>query len=184
MQILMKIYFAFSYLIHGVRVRGGKRAKFRITGSIKNGRNITIGDDFFAGRDFRLHCQSSASLQIGDNCAMMDRCFISAANKIMIGKKVLMGSDVMISDNDHGIDARDARSYGEQPITRSEVIIGDECWIGEKACILQGVHIGKRSIIGAGSIVTHDIPEYCIAAGNPARIIKKWNGVTNKWERT
>jgi lipopolysaccharide O-acetyltransferase len=171
-------------MIHGIRVRGGKRAKFRLTGSIKNGKNVFIGNDFFAGKDFRLHCQNGSTMKIGNDCAMMDRCYISAAGKVIIGDKVLMGSDVMIIDNNHGTNAADVRSYAKQPIKRSEVIIGNECWIGEKACILPGVHIGNRCIIGAGSVVTKDVPEYCMVAGNPAKVIKHWNKESETWERT
>ncbi len=179
----MKIYFAIAYLVHGVRIQGGKRAKFRLTGSIKNGKNIYIGDDFFAGKDFRLHCQNGSTMRIGNDCAMMDRCYISAAGKVSIGDRVLMGSDVMIIDNNHGTDAGDEKSYGKQPISRSEVTIGNECWIGEKACILPGVHIGDRCIIGAGSVVTRDIPSYTIAAGVPAKVIKEWNAESKEWIR-
>jgi acetyltransferase-like isoleucine patch superfamily enzyme len=55
------------------------------------------------------------------------------------------------------------------------------CWIGEKVIILPGVNIGKRSIIGAGSVVTKSIPEYSIAVGNPARVIKTWNKDKKQW---
>ena len=61
------------------------------------------------------------------------------------------------------------------------IIIGDGVWIGQNAIILPGVSIGDKSIIGAGSVVTHDVPSYCVAVGNPARIIKKYSNTEKKW---
>ena len=71
--------------------------------------------------------------------------------------------------------------YSFQPLKTESVYIGKGTWIGEKVCILPGVHIGEKSIIAAGSIVTHDVPDYVIAAGNPAKIIKKWDWENNEW---
>lgn len=63
----------------------------------------------------------------------------------------------------------------------NEVVIEDGVWLGQRVCVLPGTHIGKNSIIGANSVVTHDIPAYTIAVGSPARIIKKWDYVNKKW---
>lgn len=59
----------------------------------------------------------------------------------------------------------------------------DECWIGERAIIMPGVTIGKRSVIGAGAVVTKSVPQYCVAVGNPAKIIKKFDFEQGKWVR-
>jgi len=63
------------------------------------------------------------------------------------------------------------------------ITIEDEVWIGANCVITIGVTIGKHSIVGAGSVVTKDIPPYCIAVGNPARVIKKYNSETAAWEK-
>lgn len=63
------------------------------------------------------------------------------------------------------------------------VVIEDGAWIGNNVIILPGAHIGKKSIIGAGSIVTSHIEEYSIAVGNPARIVKKYNFESKTWQR-
>ncbi|MFW5525562.1 MAG: DapH/DapD/GlmU-related protein [Prevotella sp.] len=57
--------------------------------------------------------------------------------------------------------------------SRGKIVIGDNVWIGDKATVLAGVHIGEGVVIGANSVVTHDIPPYCVAVGNPATVIKK-----------
>ena len=64
----------------------------------------------------------------------------------------------------------------------SEVTIGEDSWIGENVCIC-GASIGKHCVIGANSVVTKDIPDYCVAAGIPAKVIKKYNFEKNSWDR-
>ena len=65
----------------------------------------------------------------------------------------------------------------------NDVFIGEGSWIGEKVCILSGVSIGKKCIIGAGSVVTKSIPSYSIAAGNPAKVLKVYNFESKRWEK-
>ena len=71
--------------------------------------------------------------------------------------------------------------YGSQPLYGDDITIGKYSWIGERTVICPGVKIGDWSIIGAGSVVTKSIPSYCIAIGNPARVIKKWSFKEHKW---
>ena len=68
-------------------------------------------------------------------------------------------------------------------ISKGPIIIEDDCWLGFESEILSGVHIGKHSIVAARAVVTHDVPPYCMVAGNPAKIIKKYNFETRRWER-
>lgn len=74
-------------------------------------------------------------------------------------------------------------SYGSQELIKMNVEIGEYCWIGEKVMILPGVTIGDWCIIGAGSVVNKSIPSYSIAAGNPAKVIKRYNFETHIWEK-
>ena len=90
-----------------------------------------------------------------------------------IGRYVMMGEDVTIITRNHAFSRTDIpmmhQGFGEdQPVT-----IDDDVWIGDRVLILPGVHVGRGSIIGAGAVVTKDIPPYVIAGGNPARIIRK-----------
>ena len=74
-------------------------------------------------------------------------------------------------------------SYLDNPLTRGGIFIDDGVWIGNDVIILPNVHIGKKSIIGAGSVVTINIPEFCIAVGNPAKVIKKFDIKENRWKK-
>lgn len=105
-----------------------------------------------------------------------------SAGKLTIGDNCLFASDVFISTEDHGM-IPGGEKYIEQPLTSKDVTIENNCWIGEKVCILAGVHVGQWSIIGSGAVVTHDVPEYSIAVGNPARVIKRFNFQSWAWEK-
>jgi acetyltransferase-like isoleucine patch superfamily enzyme len=112
---------------------------------------------------------------IGDNCSIGEHCHITAVQSVQIGNGVLTGRNVYISDNNHG-DASLSQANippKQRPLhIKGPVSIRDNVWIGERVCILSGVTIGKGSIIAANAVVTHDIPEYCIAGGVPAKVIR------------
>lgn len=101
---------------------------------------------------------------------------------VHLGNKVGLGQHVFISGFNHGYENGEQDS-NEQPLVKKEVIIDDESHIGANSVIVAGVHIGKRCQIGAGSVVTKDIPDYSVAVGNPARIIKQYNLQNKEWER-
>ena len=119
----------------------------------------------------------------GKNCYICYYFTILNASSVTIGNDVLFASHVMISSENHGMNPESEQSYMAQPLETKPVNIGDGCWIGEKVCILPGVNIGKKCIIGAGSVVARSIPDYSIAVGNPARVIKRYNFNTHNWDR-
>ena len=106
-----------------------------------------------------------ATIEIGDNCGFSG-CVIGAFKHIKIGNNVRCGANTLITDSDWHLD--DHRS-GEP----TDVIIGDNVWLGINAVVLKGVTIGENSIIGANSVVTKSIPANVVAAGNPCKIIKE-----------
>lgn len=107
---------------------------------------------------------------IGRNTVVGRRNIITAKNLIRIGDNCLIGSDVQIIDHGHGT-ARDSLIIDQEALIGS-VEIDDDCWIGAGAKILMNTRIGKGAIIGANAVVVSDIPEYAIAVGIPARVIK------------
>lgn len=113
-----------------------------------------------------------AHISIGDDAGLTGT-VICAAKSVTVGRHCLIGSDVIIADNDfHPVTAPNRR-YERDPdrIGAKPVVIGDNVFIGARSVILKGVHIGDNAVIGAGSVVTHDIPANTIAAGNPARVV-------------
>lgn len=116
------------------------------------------------------------SIVIGNDCQFGARTHITAVNDITIGNGVLTGADVLISDNAHGDSTFKTLQIPplQRPLySKGKIAIGDNVWIGDKVSILAGVTIGNNVIIGANSVVTKDIPDRCIAAGIPAKIIKQ-----------
>lgn len=113
---------------------------------------------------------------IGNHCSIGEYCHITAINKIAIGDGLLTGRFVYIGDNAHGgmsIEEAEITPTQRNLVSKGEIKIGRNVWIGDKVSIFGGVTIGDNVIIGAGSIVTHDIPSNCMAAGMPAKIVKQ-----------
>lgn len=113
-----------------------------------------------------------AVLAIGDDVGMSG-CTVCAATSVIIGRRCLLGADVFIADSDfHAVDPA-ARRRRERQAPAAPVRLGDNVFVGTRAMILKGVTIGDDAVIGAGSVVTSDIPAGAVAAGVPARIIRR-----------
>jgi lipopolysaccharide O-acetyltransferase len=160
---------------------------------IRGKTNIDFGSRLTTGVGCRLEAynnkKSMKSLIFGKNIQLNDYVHITAMNKVVIGDNVLMASKIYISDCSHGFyDGEELNSSPDQhPIDRSykisDVIIGDNVWLGEFVSVMPGVTIGKGAIIGANSVVTKDIPANTIAVGSPAKVIKRYNFEAKRWER-
>lgn len=143
---------------------------------------ISVGEECYFGKDVQLTATDSfegqtfsPSITIGNNCSIHDHAHVTAINRICIGNNVRTGKNVLITDNAHG--ASDPAlleiAPNHRPLySKGPVIIEDNVWIGAKSSIMPGVTIGRGAIIGAGSVVTKDIPAYALAAGNPATVKK------------
>lgn len=157
-------------------------------------KNITLSGGFSFGDYLWLETISeyhgtlySPKIEIGDNFSASDFVHIACTNKLSIGKNVLIGSKVHITDHSHGIYSGDMQSSPfTPPIMRTLpgngfITIGDNVWIGDNVVILPNTSIGSGSIIGANSIVSKDIPDNSIAVGAPAKVIKQWNDLKKTW---
>ena len=152
---------------------------------------ISIGNDFLftSGAGINPLCRNirgtlcairGAKIEIGDRVGISSSC-LWAREYIRIGNDVNIGGDCLILDSDihpydHILRCRvsnnDSRG-GDEMIPVAPIQIDDDVWIGARCIILKGVHIGARSIIGAGSVVTRDIPADSVAVGNPCKVIRK-----------
>ena len=101
---------------------------------------------------------------------------------IEIGARTSLGPYAHITGFNHNFEDGD-RDWNEQGLTYRPTKIGDECLIGANTSVVAGVTIGNRVQVGAGSVVTHDLPDACVAVGNPAKVIKLYNKETKVWER-
>lgn len=186
-RIITKAFFGNKYVLKIKYI--GEKSKVGLLHNFLNGKYIEIGKGTSIGRYCKLHCYDrnnnikyTPSIKIGNDCMIGQNFSVMSADSVIIEDKVLMASYITIVNENHGMNVEDELDYRRQPLVTAPVIIKEGAWIGERCCILSGVTIGKRSIIGSGSIVNKSIPDYCIAVGSPARVIKKWNFQTHQWE--
>lgn len=124
------------------------------------------------------------NMTIGENTSISSYTTIYATYGVSIGKNCLISSNCGISSYNHISNSENRIHDVEEDRKYSKaVIIGDNVWIGMNACILPGVKIGSNAIIGSGSVVTKDVPDNEIWAGNPARFLKKLNLIENENSR-
>lgn len=161
-----------SYIGRGLIING------KIRENIIIGRNVTIGRFSRLGNTMN----HGSGIIIEDNCFIGNN-FTAIDGQIIIRSNVLIASDVSIFAANHSTDPTFEKGYMNSTMEFRDVEIRSNCWIGEKTIIVPGVTIGEYSIIGAGSVVTKNVPPYSLAVGNPARVIKKYNLDSKKWER-
>ena len=121
-------------------------------------------------------------IEIGDDTYIGRNAHIVSVRDVKIGGSVLIADKVYISDNVHGYQDIEVPIKSQTILFKKSVCIGDQSWLGENVCVI-GASVGKHSIIGANSVVISDIPDYSIAVGTPAKVIKQYNHQTNQWVR-
>ena len=149
--------------------------------TICNEEYISIGSETLIGPGVSLSagmvpgqkCLTNPVVKIGDRCLIGKGSGIVGHFDITIGNDVWTGHHVYITDQNHGYEDVD-RPISQQSQPERPVVIGDGSWLGYGAVVLPGVTIGKHVVIGANSVVTHDIPDYSVAVGSPARVIKSY----------
>jgi galactoside O-acetyltransferase len=144
--------------------------------------SIHIGGDNRIRGNFATRLPG-ASIRVGNRCFIAAGTMVVAAERVEIGDDVLIGEGCYISDNDgHSLDieirSKDLtnRRKGVKSwdgIGIAPVVIESNAWIAPRCIVLKGVTIGRGAVIGAGSVVTKDVPAMCLAAGNPARVVRK-----------
>ncbi|MEO1803009.1 MAG: acyltransferase [Cyanobacteria bacterium J06629_2] len=140
----------------------------------RNYADIKIGANCALDRGVTLLCSGESlfqpKIEIGANTYINRNTIIDAITLIKIGRDCAIAPNCYITDHDHGLDSH--LPPLQQPMIAQQTIIGDRVWIGANATILKGVQIGNDALVGAGSVVTKDIPEKAIVAGVPAKILR------------
>ncbi len=151
---------------------------------IRGGKGLSFGSGFTTGYRCRIELFGDGRIVLGKNCKIGDNVHIVASDRVEIGDDCLMASHIFISDTHHGSgDDHPLTPPDKRPLSSNSVSIGKCVWIGEGVCILPGAKIGDGCILGAHSVVKGEIPDFSMVAGAPARIIKRFNTETGKWER-
>lgn len=131
--------------------------------------DMQVGDDFKVWSGLRPTLISGwGKIRFGDRCFVNTGSTIIAVEEIVVGDDVAFANEVYVMDSDsHGVEGR--------PHRQAPIHVGDGCWIGARAMILPGVTLGKRVLVAAGAVVTKDVPDDCLVAGNPARVVRELN---------
>lgn len=166
----------------------GKNSQIISPLSLDGKENIIIGNLVYVGYKTWLAAlpltgEKECRLELQDGVTIGHFNHIYATKKIVLEKNVLTADKVYISDNLHGYSDIHTSIKNQPIIQHGEVIIGEGSWLGENVCVL-GSKIGKQCVIGANSVVTKDIPDYCVAVGAPARVIKRYDFESQSWLKT
>jgi acetyltransferase-like isoleucine patch superfamily enzyme len=146
------------FLGGGVKLQIGRRGR------------ASFGRWVWIGHDTKIRCHEG-EVRIGDKTVLGQECTISAYQHVSIGEQCILADRSMLIDFDHNV-AEVERPIRVQGIYKRDVRVGNNVWIGYEAKILRGVTVGDNSIIGAGAVVTKDVPANAVVAGAPARVIR------------
>jgi acetyltransferase-like isoleucine patch superfamily enzyme len=150
--------------------------------NISIGKGVTIAYKTWLAA-LPLTGEKKCELIIKDGAVIGHFNHIYATKSIIIEENALTADRVYISDNLHDYTDPKVPIRKQKIIQKNPVVIGAGSWLGEHVCVI-GASVGRNSVVGANSVVTKSIPDYCVAVGIPARIIKRYNFETNKWEKT
>ncbi len=126
----------------------------------------------YCGKNVNIErgAQFAWDLRIGDNSGVGVNALI--ASHVTIGNDVMMGPDCMLFTSNHGMQSTQIPMWKQKSTEPDPILIGNDVWIGARVIILPGVTVGDGAVVGAGSVVTKDVPSYAIVAGNPAKLIR------------
>jgi acetyltransferase-like isoleucine patch superfamily enzyme len=152
--------------------------------SVKFGRpsNTSIGDfTKIGGRSVLCCLSSSARITIGSNCLLTYAVQIYSMGEVVVEDHVMIAGNVFIADSTHSHVAGDV-PYSMQGFTDPlPVTIHEGAWVGQNSVIMPGCSVGRCSIVGANSVVTASVPDYSVAIGSPAKIVKVYSTTARKW---
>jgi acetyltransferase-like isoleucine patch superfamily enzyme len=136
------------------------------------GDGITLGDNVMIARNTILSCKGG-SIKIGDNTNIGMNCLFQSESAVDVGPNIVMASYCyLVGGGNHGMDRTDIPIIQQPPVSRGGITIEENCWLGARATVIDGVTVGRDSVLGAGAVAIRDVPEFSVAAGIPAKVIK------------
>jgi lipopolysaccharide O-acetyltransferase len=166
----------FSTLSAGAFASYGRRSVIQLPVRLRGPARIAVGDGVFIGSGSWLQVEGEEHgdvvISIGEGTSIVGGCVISAALSVRVGERVLMARNVYIADHMHAFEDV-GEAVLEQGIDRvAPVEICDGAWLGQNVVVGPGVRIGRGAVVGSNSVVLDDVPDYAVAVGAPARVIR------------
>jgi galactoside O-acetyltransferase len=167
-------FYGTSNIRLGDRVKICSGVRLNSLGAENN--RITLGSEVTLERGVDIGTLQNSFIEIGEKTYIGLYTCITGYGNIKIGKNCLIAAHSGIYGNSH-IFADPSQTIGDQGVTRKGIVIEDDCWLGHGVTVIDGVSIGRGSVIGAGAVVNRDIPPYSIAVGIPAKVIAQRNRI-------
>ena len=166
----------FSTVIRGAFASFGNASVVELPVRLVGEGRIAIGSRVFIGSGAWLQVigpgDETPALVVGDGTSMAGGCIVSVVQRVTIGRGVLIARNVYIADHSHAFEGIE-RPVLEQGVTGvAAVEIGDGAWLGENVVVCPGVRIGRGAVIGANAVVVRDVPDYSVAVGVPAKVVR------------
>jgi serine acetyltransferase len=173
----------FSWSMRASFMSFGPKSTIQMPVVVHGSRRIAIGADVFLGADSWLNVLGEqALLEIGDGTRISGHCVISAVDHVRLGRHVLLGRNVFITDHNHGTTEPNT-PIGDQDLQSIALVyIEDNVWLGQHSVILPGVRVGRGAVVGANSVVLDDVPPRSVVVGAPARVVRHLDGAPNSRE--
>ena len=167
----------FSLLVAGAFAHFGKKASLMYPVRLSGERRISIGDRVYVGAGSWLQslpdgANKSVAISLGAGTSIAGSAVISAVRNVILEEDVLLARNVYISDHSHKYAERNSPIVSQGLDKILPVLIRRGAWLGQNVVVCPGVTIGRGAVIGANSVVTENIPDFCVAGGVPARVIK------------
>jgi acetyltransferase-like isoleucine patch superfamily enzyme len=167
----------FSLLISGAFAQFGRRTALTYPVRLGGEERIAIGDQVFIGAGSWLQAlpdgnNHSIAISIGSGTSVAGACVISAVRQVVLEENVLLARNVYISDHSHKYTETDMPVLAQGLDNVEPVLIRQGAWLGQNVVVCPGVTIGKGAVIGANSVVNRDVPDFAVAVGSPARVVK------------
>jgi acetyltransferase-like isoleucine patch superfamily enzyme len=170
---------AFSLLAGRAFASFGSRSVIQPPLRVDGEHRISIGAGVFMGPGCWLHAlddenrSDELAIVVGDGTSIVGDCVLSAVRSVHLGRNVLIARNVYVSDHMHAFDDTE-RAVLEQGVARvAPVSIGDGAWLGQNVVVGPGVSIGRGAVVGSNSVVLDDVPDFAVAVGAPARVVRR-----------
>jgi acetyltransferase-like isoleucine patch superfamily enzyme len=167
----------FSILVSGAFAHFGRRTMLMCPVRLAGTGRISIGDDVFIGpgswlQSLPVEDKKCIAISIGKGTSIAGACVISAVRRVVLEEEVLLARNVYISDHMHKFTESNVPILAQGVDKISAVLIKRGAWLGQNVVVCPGVTVGEGSVVGANSVVTQDVPDFSVAVGAPARVVK------------